>query len=37
VISFAGQKPSVSFITRGTVHNEEGAAGADRQYVIELK
>ena len=37
VIAFAGQKPTVSFITRGTVHNEESAAGADRLYVIELK
>jgi hypothetical protein len=37
VISFAGQKPAVSFTNRGTVHNEERAAGADRLYVIELK
>lgn len=37
VITFTGQKPTVSFTTRGTVHNEEGAAGADRLYVIELK
>ena len=37
VITFTGQKPTVLFTSRGTVHNEEGAAGADRVYVIELK
>ena len=37
VIAFAGQKPAVSFISRGTVHNEERAKGADRLYVVELK
>ena len=38
VIAFKGQKPTVSFTTRGTVHNnEKGAGGADRLYVIELK
>jgi hypothetical protein len=37
VITFAGRKPTVSFTPRGTVHNEERAAGADRLYVIELK
>ena len=37
VITFTGRKPTVSFVARGTVHNDEGAAGADRLYVIELK
>ena len=37
VIAFAGQKPRVTFTTRGTSHADEGAAGADRLYVIELK
>jgi hypothetical protein len=37
VIAFAGQKPTVSFTPRGTVHNEERAPGAGRLYVIELK
>jgi hypothetical protein len=37
VIRFTGQKPALSFTTRGTVHDDEGAAGADRLYVVELK
>jgi hypothetical protein len=37
VITFTGQKPAVSFVSRGTVHDAEGARGADRLYVIELK
>ena len=37
VIAFAGKTPKVSFVTRGTVHNDESVAGADRVYVIELK
>ena len=37
VIAFTGQKPAVSFTPRGTVHNQERAAGADRLYVVELK
>ena len=37
VIAFARKTPKVSFVTRGTVHANEGVAGADRLYVIELK
>jgi hypothetical protein len=37
VIAFAGKSPKVTFVPRGTVHNDEGGAGADRIYVIELK
>lgn len=37
VIAFTGKTPKVSFVTRSTVHDDEGAAGADRVYVIELK
>jgi hypothetical protein len=37
VIAFTGKVPKVSFVTRGTVHNDESVAGADRVYVIELK
>jgi len=37
VIAFTGKSPKVSFVSRGTVHNDEGIAGADRQYVVELK
>ncbi len=37
VIAFTGQKPRVTFTTRGTSHSDEGTAGADRVYVVELK
>jgi len=37
VVAFKGQTPQVWFTTRGTVHRDEGAAGADRMYVFELK
>ena len=37
VIAFTGQTPRASFVSRGTVHNGEDVAGADRLYVIELK
>ena len=37
VVSFTGQTPRVSYVTRGTVHTDEGTAGADRAYVFELK
>jgi hypothetical protein len=37
VIAFTGKSPKASFVPRGTVHNDEGAAGADRVYVVELK
>ena len=37
VIAFTGLKPAVSFVTKGTSHNAESAAGGDRLYVIELK
>jgi hypothetical protein len=37
VIAFSGRTPRVSFVGRGTAHAEEGVAGADRLYVIELK
>ena len=37
VIAFTGKTPKVTFVTRGTVHANEGVAGADRLYVIELK
>ena len=37
VVSFRGRTPQVSFIARGTVHDAEGTAGADRVYVFELK
>src|SRR6478736_3982556 len=37
MIAFTGRTPKVMFVTRGTVHNDEGAAGADRLYAVELK
>ena len=37
VIAFTSLMPRVSFTTRGTVHSDEGAAGAERVYVAELK
>jgi hypothetical protein len=37
VIAFAGKSPKATFVSRGTVHNDEGATGADRLYVVELK
>jgi hypothetical protein len=36
-ISFAGKSPKVSFVAKGTVHDSDGAVGADRLYVVELK
>jgi len=37
VIAFAGKTPKVTFVPRGTIHNDESAPGADRLYAIELK
>lgn len=37
VVAFKGRTPRVSFTTRGTVHSDEGTAGADRAYVFEVK
>jgi len=37
VIAFTGKSPKASFVSRGTVHNDEGTPGADRAYVVELK
>jgi len=37
VVAFSGRTPRVSFVKRGTVHSDEGTAGADRAYVFELK
>jgi hypothetical protein len=36
-IAFTGKTPKVSFVSRGTVHNDENTAAADRLYVVELK
>jgi hypothetical protein len=37
VIAFAGKSPRASFVSRGTVHNDDGIRGSDRLYVVELK
>jgi len=37
VIAFTGRTPNVTFVPKGTVHADEGASGADRLYVVELK
>lgn len=37
VVSFTRQAPRVTFVSRGTVHADEGTAAADRAYVFELK
>jgi len=37
VVAFKGTTPRVTFVPRGTVHGDEGAAGADRMYVFEIK
>jgi len=37
VIAFNGRTPRATFVKQGTVHADEGAAGADRLYVVELK
>jgi hypothetical protein len=37
VVSFTNLKPHVTFVPRGTVHNDEQTAGAARAYVFVLK
>jgi len=37
VVSFINMKPRVTFVPRGTTHNDEQTAGADRAYIFELK
>jgi hypothetical protein len=37
VIAFTGKSPRASFVSRGTVHNDDGIRGSDRLYVVELK
>ena len=37
VVAFTNLKPRVTFVPRGTVHNDEQTAGANRAYVFELK
>ena len=37
VAAFRAGTPQVSFTARGTTHTDEGAAGAERVYVFEIK
>jgi hypothetical protein len=37
VVAFADLKPRVTFVPRGTVHNDEQLTATDRAYVFELK
>jgi hypothetical protein len=37
IVAFKELKPQVTFITRGTVHNDEQATGADRVFAFEVK
>ena len=37
VVAFSAGKPKVSFTARGTTHDEEGVAAAERVYVFEIK
>ena len=37
VVSFTGGMPSATFVKKGTSHQGEGAPGAERAYVYELK
>ena len=37
MVAFTDLKPNVTFIPRGTVHNDEQTSGANRAYVFELK
>src|SRR4030095_1470722 len=37
MVVFTDLKPRVTFVTRGTIHNDEQSAGANRAYVFELK
>jgi hypothetical protein len=37
VVEFGGQTPKAVWVPRGTVHAGEGAPGAARVYVYEIK
>ena len=37
VVSFMNIKPRVTFVPRGTTHNDEQTGAADRTYIFELK
>ena len=37
IVSFTELKPHVTFVKRGTVHNDEQTTGADRVFAFEVK
>lgn len=37
VVAFTKLKPRVTFVGRGTVHNDEQTSGADRVFAFEVK
>jgi hypothetical protein len=37
IVAFTELKPRVTYVARGTVHNDEQIAGADRVFAFEVK
>jgi len=37
IVAFTDLKPNVTFVKRGTVHNDEQASGANRVFAFEVK
>lgn len=37
IVALTGLKPRVTYVARGTVHNDEQIAGADRAFAFEVK
>jgi hypothetical protein len=37
IVAFTALKPQVTFVERGTVHNDEQTRGADRVFAFEVK
>ena len=37
IVAFTELKPHVTFVERGTVHNDEQTTGADRVFAFEVK
>ena len=37
IVAFTELKPHVTFVERGTVHDDEQTSGADRVFAFEVK
>ena len=37
IVAFTELNPRVTFVERGTVHNDEQTSGADRVFAFEVK